>query len=280
MAEVLSFYSVAPSQGKRTLSLSFAEMLAEQQHRVLYVELDYKHPSVAIATQITHNTKNAVEYFQESVMKKTFALEPYVLSKDDLLINSDQKLKRIYSRLPSKLEYLVLPLNFHENSFPSIISDVNNAEQQAQEFIQKFIYSLKSSKYHYIVLNLPNELQSVFGFEVISNSDQVINVVTPSANRIYEFKKIEAFLSKNIPGFDSKVSTVINMANPSISDEEYNQLLRSDLIVHYDSERQLEELSLRPGSEQIMQQLEVLAIHLNISVTLTTAKKKPFFSRR
>ncbi|MDA6151325.1 hypothetical protein OSK18_27965, partial [Escherichia coli] len=67
---------------------------------------------------------------------------------------------------------------------------------------------------------------------------------------------------------------------PSISDEEYNQLLSSDLIVHYDSERQLEELSLRPGSEQIMQQLELLAIHLNISVTLTTAKKKPFFSRR
>lgn len=278
MAEILSFYSVAPSQGKRTLSLAFANLLAEQQHKVLYVELDYNHPSVAVATQISHSEKNTNEYFHNTILKDSFEVDSFVLTKDNLISESDRDRKKIFSTLPGSLSYLVFPFGFNEKSFPNLIQDSKNPEKEAQEYIQKFIYSLKTSKYQYVVLNLPNELTSVLGYEVIANSDKILNVVTPSANRLIENKEIQTFLRKNIEDFDEKCTSILNMASPNINEDEYAALINNPCIVYYDAMRQKSELSLEFASPQIQEQLEKVAELNDISFVLK--KKRSFFTRR
>ncbi|MGG1021170.1 hypothetical protein G3M81_22955 [Bacillus paralicheniformis] len=281
MGEILSFYSVAHSQGKRTVSLSLANLLAEHEYKVLYVELDYKKPAVAISTQITDELKNANEFFQSTAMKNSFDVAPYVLTKEHLLKTNDRKLRKIYSPLRGDIEYLTFPLGFEENSFPTLISDSDNTEKEAQEYINKLIYSFKSTKHDFVILNLPIELYSIFGFEVLVNSDQIVNVVTPSSTRLFENKKIKDFLESNIPDLNKKWNTIINMASDEISEIEYHELVEDDpVVIPFNSERQKEEFSLQLGSDQIEERLEQLAIKMNITITPSSPKKRSMFARR
>lgn len=56
--KTLAFWSNHINEGKRTISQSVATALAENGYKVLYVELDYMHPSLAISTGLTHPKKN------------------------------------------------------------------------------------------------------------------------------------------------------------------------------------------------------------------------------
>lgn len=277
MAELISFYSVAPSQGKKTISLSFAHMLAAQDNKVLYVELDLYHPSIANTMQITHPTKNINEYFHNAVMKNTFDLESFILKKQILMQTEERELKKIYSELDEQLDYLIFPNGFNEDGFPTLIDKGDNPEQQAHEFIQKFLYSLKTTKYQYVILNLPNNIESIFGFEVIAGSDAIVNVVTPSASRLYENKVMKNFLTENITDLNDKWFTLMNMTSPAIDDREYIQLVKDvPVIVPFDLERQKSEFSLRPDSEEIRLKMEELAFNMQISIVISQPKKKGF----
>lgn len=280
MSNLISFYSVAHSQGKRTLSLSFASLLAKDDNKVLYFELDYKKPSVAISTRITDQTCNTNEFFQNIAIKNSFDVEPYILKKEKLLRVEDRNLRKIYSDLPNNLDYLIYPLNFQEGSFPNLLSGSKDAEQEAQDFIAKLMYSLKTTRYDFVILNLPLELNSIFGYEVIINSDQIVNVVTPSAARLAENKKIEEFLFLNNLNLPEKWFKVLNMTSREVNEVEYIQLVDDEpVLIPFDSQRHLDEFALRLDSESIQERLEELALKMNIQITQSTPKRK-LFSRR
>lgn len=276
MAEIFSFYSVAPSQGKRTLSLAFAELLAAEGYKTLYVELDLLHPSIAHTTQISNSIRNAVTFFENTITKKEFNLENYVINKEILSLNEDRELKRIFSTLPNKLDFLSLPSNFNINSFPVIVdSNEINAEQKANEYIEKLMYFLRTSHYEYVILNLPNELESIFGYEVISASDKVLNVVTPSANRLFENNEALKFLNTNIPDFESKLQIIVNQVSTYIDVQTVKDLIGSDtaLVIPFDPERQQYEMSLEKGSPVINESVERLALMYQIQIEPKTSKK-------
>lgn len=67
-------------------------------------------------------------------------------------------------------------------------SEDKNAEKIAEDYILKLTYSLKTSNYNFVILNLPNDINHLFGFNVIENLDMLYTVVTPNATRIYETK--------------------------------------------------------------------------------------------
>lgn len=278
MADVISFYAIAPSQGKRTLSLSFAELLASNKNKVLYVELDTTRPSVALSTRISHPVKNAVEYFRDT-KKDHFNVEPHVLNRAELIKTEDRDLKRVFSDLQGSLDYLTLPIFYQENNFPNLIEG-SNPERQANEYIQKLIYSFKTSNYDYVILNLPNELESLFGFEVIAGSDQVINVITASANRLNELKNTLTFLNQHIPTLKERWTNILNMASPNVNEVEYKQLMNEEtFVVPFDPERQKAEFSLETGSPVIKECLGDLALYLEIPIIQTTKSRFSFLKK-
>ncbi|MED5094553.1 hypothetical protein [Bacillus safensis] len=279
MTEILSFYSVAQSQGKRTISLAYADLLAQNEHSVLYVELDYKRSSVAIATQISDDEKNANLFFQNTALRNSFDVTPFVLTKDHLIKNSDRAKRKIHSTLHNKIEYLIFPLGFGEDGFPTLIKEDEN-EKEAEEYISKLIYSLRSTKYDYVVLNLPIELYSIFGIEVLNNSDHILNVVTPSATRLYENQRMKDFLLNSLPDLKNKWFTIVNMASREVSDREYYELVSDEpVMIYFDPDRQQEELSFQLGSKEIQHRLEELASRMGIEIEMSS-KKKSVFSRR
>jgi hypothetical protein len=280
MTEIFSFYSTTPNQGKRTLSHSFAQLLAQNKFSVLYVELDTLHPSIYASTQITNPQKNVVEYFHETINRNNFNVEPFILNHEILSYTDNRQLKRIYAEIPNNLDYLTLPENFNINSFPNLFDEtLENPENEAHEYIQKFIYSLRTSKYSYVILNLPNDIQNIFGFEIIEGSDQILNITTASPSRLDENKKIVNYLNLNISGLEDKWSTVINMTSPYIEEHTFSNLIKEEpFIIPYDPERQNLELSLENGSPVINERLERLALKLNIVIEPTPQKKKLAFS--
>lgn len=283
MAEIISYYSAAPSQGKRTLSLRFAEMLAQQGYKTLYIELDVNHPAIAIANQITNPLRNAVEYFQKTMTAKEFNVENFVINKEVLLLTEQRDLKKIFAELPQNLDFLVLPEDFQLNGFPVLVDSAEkDAEIKANEYIQKFMYALKTSRYEYVVLNLPNEINHIFGYEVIEASDRLINVITPSATRIYENKEIKNFLIENIPGIKERIFTVINQASALLDVQIFKDLVGEDqkvIVIPFDMERQPRELALENGSPLIDENTERLLLMLGIDYEPMQTKKFKLFGR-
>ncbi|MFS0783374.1 AAA family ATPase [Bacillus sp. 1P06AnD] len=279
MTKVVSFYGASHSQGNRTLSLTMAKMLAESDYKTLYVELDLYKPSVAIATQITDELRNTNVYFQNVIDKNVWSIDPYVLNRAYLL-NAKAKSKQLYSHLPDKLDFLVLPIDFNLREFPEIINGEKESEKKAHEFIEKFMYTLNTSNYDYVILKLPVELRSIFGFEMIAASDHVVHIVTPSANRINEGKQVTKFLNNNIFGIEDKLINVINLASKEVPNEEYWDLLEDPVIVPYDTHRQQQEFEMKFGSSLIEESLHILADRLDAELTIQNKRnKKSFFKK-
>lgn len=276
MTEIISFYSVAPSQGKRTISLALAELLAANGHSTLYVELDALHPAIAQANQITNSYRNTYEYIQNTVNNNDFNIEKYIITHEILIDTNNRDLKRLFQEMPKKLDYLVFPSDFKEHTFPTIVrTDDKDAEQNARDYIQKMLYAFKTTNYKYVILNLPNELQSIFSFEVIEGSDFVLNVTTASPNRLQENKEIVHYLSLNMPDLESKWTTVLNMVSPNVELKLLKDLVGNDpFVIPFDNERQQVELSLRTGSPIIDENVEQLALQLNLDIEPTPVKGK------
>ncbi|MCM3227703.1 AAA family ATPase [Terribacillus saccharophilus] len=284
MADIIGFYSVAGSQGKRTISSTFAKLLVENNHKVLYVELDANRPSLTYSTQITHALRNTLAFFKNVAETGKYQLDKFVLSKDDLLEDTeDRGLAKLYKDLPDKLDYLVFPSDYKPTDFPTLISQ--DKEKEAQKIIQKLIFTLQESKYEYIIVNLPTELESMFGYEMIANSKYVVNVITANATRLHEYKEIRTFLDSNIKELDQKWHNVMNMTTQEIGDSEYQNLIKGShdtVIVPFDPDRQANELSLKIGSEQIQFHLESLAVAVHASIMRSDyegGKRKKFFGR-
>lgn len=275
MTEIISFYSVAPSQGKRTLSQAFANVLATNDHRVLYIELDTKNPSIAASSQISHPYNNALKYFQTTVEKSNFNIEPFILKKDELLKTENRDMRKVFREMTGNLDYLVFPDNFNESNFPDLLIDSENLEAKAHEYIQQFVYALKTSKYDYVVLNLPNDIASIFGYEMISESDKVVNITTASANRLLENKRTVSFLSNNNQDLEKKWSIILNMTSPFVENEIYKGLINdTPFIIQYDPERATSELALETGSPLINEKLEYFALQIGISIIPTPINKR------
>ncbi|PIJ95816.1 hypothetical protein [Lysinibacillus sphaericus] len=277
MTKIISFYSSAPSQGKRTFSLSLAELLAMSKFKTLYMELNLFNPALAVAHNISHSSKNILQYFQVANRTEQFQVDRFVITKQDLL--SDKENKRNYQDLPDKLHFLGIPEDFDHSKFPIIVdSEDEYAEERAKDFIEKFIIELKSSDYDYIILSLPNEINHLFGFEVIKQSDIIINTVTPSAVRLDENKKNMDFLIKAAPEVKEKTYTIINMASNEVDLQTYKVLAGVEsnlLIANYDPTRQEYELSLKFSSPGIIIEIERLALQMKLSIEPVISKKKP-----
>lgn len=280
MTEIISFYSIAASQGKRTLSLAFAELLAEQHHNVLYVELDYKNPAVAISTRISHPLRNANEYFNQTALNRNFDLTSFILKKEHLLQNEDKQARKLFDQLPKGLDFLVFPLEYNEKSFPTILMNEETAAKDAQIYIEQFMYGLKNTSYEMVILNLPTDLRNLFGYEVLVQSDSIIDVITPSSTRLFEHRKALKFLSTLSPQIEEKWLTVLSKVSEEV-DSMANQDLFGDakvVQIPFDPSRQKEEMAMRLSSSYLREKMESVAAHLQIAITPTVPKRR-FFAK-
>lgn len=281
MTKLINVYSVAHSQGKTTCALALANVLVANGAQVLVVELDYRKPSVARATGITHDLRNTKEYMQQTQKKGSLDMSPYVLTKSELEKTADREKRELYHELPENLAYLIFPLHYEEEQFPWLIgaNDKEIAEASAEAYIQKLMVTFKLSSYAHVIFILPTELESIFGFEVLSHADQIINVVTPSSARIYENRKGKELLFTHAEHVKEKWIDVVNMTSPAIAEKEYREFLcHNEILIPYDEKRQREEIEFRFASELICEKMEQVAKRMGIVLPASPAKKRSRFT--
>lgn len=282
MTKLISFYSVAHSQGKTTCALALANVLVTNGAYVLVLELDDMKPSVARATLITDDLRNTKEYVQNTLQKVNVDIAPYVLTKKELEKTTNRERKEIYNELPDKLDYLVYPVGYDKEDVPLFLEpDYGEGfEAYVETYIKNMIVNLKLSHYDHVIMILPTELESIFGVEVLSHSDRIIHVVTPSSARMYESKKTKEFLFVHAEQVRDKWIDILNMTSPAVSEMDYKKFFpEGEILIHYDEHRQNEELEFRMGSAFINEKMEQVAKRMNIEWQENKPKKRFRFAR-
>ncbi|MCF6094504.1 AAA family ATPase [Microaerobacter geothermalis] len=270
-SKLISFWSAAPGQGKRTLSQSLAKVIASRNYKVLYVELDYFYPSFAWTSGLSHPAKNIFQLAMHVSDQDEFDLKQYVASPRDVF-GSQKRIQQAISKIPPKLDFMALPSNFVVEEFPSI---------KSEQFIDHFIKGLKNLSYDAIILNLPNEIEHLFSFPVMLESDEIFNILTPHPGRIVRYGQLKKKL-KNTPLNMTKWSTIFNQVHEEIQKDALDSFIQEEsrMVVPFDPKRALLELDLSLGSPMIDKKMAELADMFGFIDTTVPEKKKKFLSLR
>ena len=262
--KIFSFWSASSNLGKRTISQSYAMQIAKLGYSVLYCEFDYLSPALAQTTALSNQDKN---FYQLALSQDTFDLRQYIATKMDVKITKE--MVGLFEEIPHEFHFLGLPSGFDPETFPSITSE---------DFLETLLSALKEIEYDAIVINLPSEIENLFGFPVMLESDVIFNVVSSNPVRISEYHAIIRMLQET-PLDMKKWKSVINQVGQGISKETCDQMLReqSILAIPHDAERSGFELDLRFGSTLINQKTAELAGLFGFIAPETTVKKKGFF---
>lgn len=263
--KLFAFWGVSTNLGKRTLSQSFASQIAKLGYSVLYIEFDYIHPSLAMTTALSNPEKNL---YQLSLSQDSFDLNQFIANKMDVKITKE--MVSLFSEIPDQFHFVGLPSGFQPDQFPSITSE---------GFLNTLILALKEVEFDAVVMNLPNQVDNIFSFPVMLESDVVFAVTTSNPVRINEYRKIKQLLNDTPLNMD-KWEVIVNQVGDEIPKDVCDQLLRehSILAVPYDIQRSTYELDLRMGSPVINQKMNELAsLYGFLAPEPETTKKKRLF---
>jgi hypothetical protein len=244
--KMFAFWGASTNLGKRTLSQSFANQIVKLGYSVLYVEFDYLNPALALTTALSSPEKN---FYQLSLSQDSFDLKQFIANKMDVKITKE--MVSLFSEIPEEFYFLGLPAGFNPEQFPSITNE---------GFLSTLIAALKEIEFDAVVMNLPNQIDNLFSFPVMLESDVVFAVTTTNPVRINEYRKMKQLLSDTPLNMD-KWEVIVNQVGAEITKDVCDQLLRerSILAVPYDIQRPAYELDLRMGSPIINEKMNELA---------------------
>ena len=267
-AKTFAFWGNSTNLGKRTLSQSFAMQIAKMGYNVLYVELDYLNSTLALTTALTNPDKN---FYQLSLSQDSFDLDNFIANKMDVRITKE--MLPLFNEIPEEFHFLGLPGGFEADLFPSITNE---------GFLSTLVGALKEVDFDAVVINLPNEIDNLFSFPVMLESDVVFAVTTVNPIRVNEYRAMKKMLA-DTPLNMNKWQVIVNQVGNEISKDVCDQILREQslLAVPYDLQRGAYELDLRFGSPTINQKMVELAnLYGFFPPEPVEPKKKGLFKKR
>lgn len=267
--KIISVYSPTPNQGLKTLSLAYANRLASERYRVLYIELDTLAHGLAQALQIDTKKHNILEYFT-AALDGDFNIDNFVITKEMLLEESDKRNRETYQQLEDGLDYLILPMELDPETIPNLIeTDSESVDAFVLEYVDRIIDTLRDSTYEHIVIKLPNDIDHMFTYQTMTNSDIILSVISPSVVRLLELKERKKFLFEHNVALKDKWTNIINLASDELTKKEYDDMLGEAHIINFDPERLRDEWALRTDSEYIREQMEEIIDSNGIRMTLS-----------
>ncbi|EOQ19787.1 MinD/ParA family ATP-binding protein [Bacillus cereus] len=264
----MAFWSNHVNEGKRTISQAVAQTLAKNDKKVLYVELDYLHPSFALSTGLTHPKKNMMRLIES---RENFSIADYIANKNDVIVS--EAIRDAMNKIPEKLYFLSFPADYLFNEFPKI---------ENPDFINTFITAIKECNFDITIFNLPNNLDDLFAYPVMLEVDRVFHIISPNLLRMQEYKKTRQVLES--VEFDmQKWSTILNKSIMGISPQVYEeQALKEEISfeISWDMKRPQAELELEIGSNGINEEVETLLSNMGFELKKSNIvpERKPKFN--
>ncbi|MED5052554.1 AAA family ATPase [Anoxybacillus rupiensis] len=262
------FYSNSHNVGKRTISQAFALRLAKEGKRVLYVETDYKRPSFAISTGLSHEQKNILRLIEK---KKDYDVMDFIANKNDVLMlnNISKTIAEKIQQYPDTFYFLAFPADFHYMQMPEI--------EQKQEFVQVFLQSLKHTEFDHIIFSVANELSYMLSYPVILEADMLFIVIGNSPIDAIQVKHELDWMKQTNLALP-KTHTIVNFVNSNSSLHELENILEQKvaLIIPYDNERKEYEWSLKIGSPSVDAAVETLLQKIGVEISIKHEKRSIF----
>ncbi|MBT2576879.1 AAA family ATPase [Bacillus sp. ISL-8] len=251
MGKIIGIYGVQRGLGATTIGQSLAKVIGESNSKVLYLELDYLNATFARKTAISNPDKNMEAFMEKAILEHRLDIQKYILKNSEI---GDGKR---FSWIPNNMEMLTFSNDFAEKNFPRFET---NVETKVEKFINDFISKLKTLDYDFVILQLPNQIENIFGLPILSKCDSVVSVLTGNPIVLSKYKDITNVFKKADFQYKDWVH-VFNLCSHEIDEEDYKMLMDFDVAtcIPYDSERAEIEFSLIPGSETIDEYIKIIA---------------------
>lgn len=246
MPTIISFRSVTRGAGASTLATTFAKETAVLKQKVLFVEANLLSPSFATNTGITHGTKNFLNLVNQG--NESYKITNFIANAEDITN------KKISSSL-NGMDILVVPR--YQGKLDQIKLENPN------QWIEKFMSTLKELPYDYIVIDVPTELDEFTSYPILSASDSVISVVEGTPKSVIAYRNESVWLQENSLNF--KDTLLINKHEKDYQGDIYEIIGDTPYLpVPYDPLRVREEWLLKIGSDLINVKLQALQSQLGI----------------
>lgn len=256
MTKIIGVYGIDKNVGKSTISQSLAHIIATADSKVLYVEFDYVNPSFAKNTTISHEQKNIASYMEQAMVHENFAAENYILRKRDLdSLKFSKATTKVISLLPHNLDLLVFPRDYISSDFPKFNTSI---EEKVEQFMELLMGRLRHLEYDAVVINLPSQIDNIFGLPVLLHCDHVVSIMNSSPASLAKFIELSSVLSRADLSTDNWIK-VFNLCSPNVEFSIYEQLLNVNVCIPFDVERADYEFELRIGSPKINEHIKNIA---------------------
>lgn len=281
MTKLIGFYSVAPGEGKRTISQVAAKLLAQEQ-KVLYVELDYYRPSFAVTTGLSHSEKNFYNFINHFKVHGRFDLKSYIVNISE--VKESNKRLAATKHFSENLSFLTLPIEFYgnESSFPSLIdgnASSQNYKELIQNFIQAFVNRFKQSNFDVVLFILPHYEESLFTLPIIEQCDEIIHVITANPTSLIKYRSFKEKIHNSLDiDLKNRWRTVINKVTDMVPESEYYKLFDDEVVaalIPYDAKQSENDFTYSIGTEDIEEKVGFLLTSLGFYVEIP--KPKGFF---
>lgn len=254
MTKIIGIFGVESNVGRSTIGHTLAQTLAQNSNRVLYLEFDYFSPSFSQKVVQTNSTKNMKMFMENMILHQRVDIENYILTKGEMQ-------KGI--QISELLDCVVFPNNYQlKDTIKETLT-----EEQAYQIVNRLMNKLKNLQYDVVVINLPKQVDNIFGLPIMQLCDHIINILNPNITSVSKYLEISNLFKKaNIE--NNLWLHVFNMCSPRISEDVYQKLLDAQMpiCIPYDPERADYEFQMQIGSPVIEEKSKVIARKLGFFI--------------
>jgi hypothetical protein len=264
--KIIGVFGIEQNIGKATLSHALSKIIAENQHKVLFVELDYSNPSFANKTQIPLGDRHMGKFMEEAILYNQLNLENYIFRKKDIHSNTKQ-----FDWLPSSLDLLVYPKEYQVSEFPDF---QNDSEEIIIKFVEKLMNRIKSLDYDAVIFNLPCEIDDIFGLPILRKCEYVINVLNGSPKYLSRYMELTNVFEQADLQYKKWIQ-VFNLCSSNIGKDIYGELTELNIseCIPYCNERAEFEFALKVGSPIIDLHLKTISRQLGFFIKQEEKKR-------
>lgn len=287
MAKLIGIYSVAQNEGKSTLAQSMAHILSKNEHKVLFVELDYYRPTFALKTGLSHESKNLFNFFTNVKETKRLEVSKYISQVNEGLPEDKRLANNVLANNYSpNLHFLTLPYSFKPSTFPELLDENKESVigSPINVFAEALTERLKELPYDVVIMTLPTDINSIFTYPIMMYCDEIINVITPNFVSMNIYSSIHKEIKSNDDvNIYAKWNTVFNKVNDGVPAAQYDRLLGNEdvmLQIPFDIERLENDLLYKIGATEFDVNVERLIERLGFKLLESQSNKGSMFFRK
>lgn len=259
--KLVSIYTTGPSEGRTTISTAMAKLLG-QNHTVLVVELDYQRPTLALATGISNEAQNTLQYMRQLKEEGKVDVGSFVRKSQD------------NKEFSTNVNFLTFPLNYQPEYFPTFISENDEVMGTSiKDFSDTFVSYFKGLGYDVVLFIHPHQLDDLFSSPVLRKSDLILNVVTTNPTSLLKSRECYQLLGDiedDGVRLSEKWKIIVNKYVDDIPLENLSDLLAQRILgtITLDSQKIANDLTKNISSERINTDLasvlNSLGFHVNV----------------